>query len=228
MMARVSKTLAALLLASLAGCASMHHRKVVQAPVTEPEAPELSQTPLYSPEMSENNPKTPSLPPATTPQAVVAAPEPPPQKPKKQRKVKPVTPPPAKAGETEVAGPTAASGGGATTSGMDGASGAAEKKAPETQAHAGNSAAPSPIGELTAGDSAAAAQTSRQAEDLIKLTQDGVDKIKRTLTADEKKTVAEIAAFLKKAQQALQNGDVDGAYGLATKAKLLLDELTTP
>jgi hypothetical protein len=33
---------------------------------------------------------------------------------------------------------------------------------------------------------------------------------------------------LKQAQQALDNGDTDGAHTLATKAKLLLDELTKP
>ena len=32
----------------------------------------------------------------------------------------------------------------------------------------------------------------------------------------------------KQAQQALDNGDTDGAHGLALKAKLLLDELTKP
>ena len=30
------------------------------------------------------------------------------------------------------------------------------------------------------------------------------------------------------AQQALDNGDTDGAHNLATRAKLLLDELTKP
>ncbi len=61
---------------------------------------------------------------------------------------------------------------------------------------------------------------------MIKATKDGVDGLKRDLTTDEKKKVAEIKTFLKDADLALKNGDVDGAYGLATKAKILLDELT--
>jgi hypothetical protein len=223
MTARVYKALTMVLLLALAGCAnSFHHRKVALAPALPPEPPELSQSPLYSPEMSENNPRLPSLPPAVMRQ-VVAAPQPAPQKPRITHKPKT----PASMAKTSDADSSS------TTTGMpvaaasgDAASQPTEKKAAEPQAHLAGPPASSPIGELTAGDSASTAQTSRQAEDLIKNTQDGVDKIKRSLSPDEKKTLAEIGAFLKKAQQALANGDVDGAYGLATKAKLLLDEVT--
>jgi hypothetical protein len=220
MTARVYKALATVLLLGVAGCANtFHHRKVALAPALPPEPPELSQSPLYSPEMSESNPKLPSLPPVTMRQ-VAEAPQPAPQKPRKMRRKS--TASTAKTNEADSATTT-----GTATSG-EGAEQqpGAEKKAPDTQAHLAGEPAVSPIGELTAGDSASSAQTSRQAEDLIKNTQDGVDKIKRALSPDEKKTVAEIGAFLKKAEQALANGDVDGAYGLATKAKLLLDELT--
>jgi hypothetical protein len=220
MTARVYKALATLLLLGIAGCANtFHHRKVALAPALPPEPPELSQSPLYSPEMSENNPKLPSLPPVVM-REVAEAPPPEPQKPHKTRKRPPAST--AKANEADSSTTTGTAAGGEAESQQSGA----EKKAPDTQAHLADAPAASPIGELTAGDSASAAQTSRQAEDLIKTTQDGVDKIKRALSTDEKKTVAEIGAFLKKAEQALANGDVDGAYGLATKAKLLLDELT--
>ena len=52
--------------------------------------------------------------------------------------------------------------------------------------------------------------------------------IKRPLSTDEKTTATQIRNYLKQAQQALDNGDTDGAHSLATKAKLLLDELTKP
>jgi hypothetical protein len=48
------------------------------------------------------------------------------------------------------------------------------------------------------------------------------------LSADEKVTVAQTRTFLSQAQKALDSGDADGAHTLATKARLLLDELTKP
>ncbi len=230
MKSHVQKTLAILLLSSVAGCASgPFHRKTPPAPALQPPPPDLSQTPLYSPEMSDGNPKVPSLPATANP--VVKAPEPVVQKTHKTHKPKtPATS--AKSTNTSPPSATSASnpGAAAATSGStEAASQATVDKKPADTQQATNSAAPeaSPIGELTAGDSAEAAQTSRQAEDLIKTTRNGVDSIKRELTPDEKKTVEQIRTFLKRAEQALQNSDVDGAYGLATKAKLLLDELTT-
>ncbi len=59
-------------------------------------------------------------------------------------------------------------------------------------------------------------------------TQQGLNGIKRSLSTEEKATAAQIRNYLKQAQQALDNGDTDGAHLLATKAKLLLDELTKP
>ena len=49
-----------------------------------------------------------------------------------------------------------------------------------------------------------------------------------TVSTEEKATAAQIHNYLKQAQQALDNGDTDGAHLLATKAKVLLDELTKP
>jgi hypothetical protein len=239
MKGRVHKTLAMLLLCGLAGCASgPFHRKSVPPPALQPPPPELSQTPLYSPEMSDgaqNPQKLPNLPASQTPE-VVKLPQPASQKPHKTHKTKPPVstasntsvPPvkaaPKEAGSTTTPPGTAAGGVTSTTSSATestaGTTASGDKKAGDTQqASSGGTG-------LTAGDSAEAAQTSRQAEDLIKATKNGVEGIKRELTPDEKKTVVEIGTFLNRAQQALKNGDVDGAYGLATKAKLLLDELT--
>jgi ribosomal protein S20 len=71
-------------------------------------------------------------------------------------------------------------------------------------------------------------RTKHETADLITETQQGLNGIKRNLSPEEKVTATQIRTFLKQAQQALDNGDTDGAHTLATKAKLLLDELTTP
>jgi hypothetical protein len=81
---------------------------------------------------------------------------------------------------------------------------------------------------LTTGVGAMGEKTKHEAADLIGSTDQGLNGIKRTLSTDEKVTATQIRNYLKQAQQALDNGDADGALGLATKAKLLLDELTKP
>ena len=104
---------------------------------------------------------------------------------------------------------------------------AAQAAVPQT-AGADHPPAASPIGQLTTGDSASGERTKHETADLIGETQQGLNAIKRTLSEEEKVTAAQIRTFLKQAQQALDSGDNDGAHGWATKAKLLLDELTKP
>jgi hypothetical protein len=87
---------------------------------------------------------------------------------------------------------------------------------------------PSPIGQITTGDSATGEKSKHETSDLIAGTQQGLAGIKRSLSDEEKETATQIRTFLNQAQQALQNGDTDGAHTLATKAKLLLDELIKP
>ena len=86
----------------------------------------------------------------------------------------------------------------------------------------------SPIGQITTGDIATGDKSKHETSDLIAETQQGLAAIKRPLSDDEKVTSSQIRTFLNQAEQALQNGDTDGAHNLATKAKLLLDELTKP
>jgi hypothetical protein len=195
----------------------------------------MSQSPLYSPEMNEKSPRLPTLPPST--QTTSVEPPPPPPKPHRARKPKPTA---AKAASADAANSSASgaassseSGAPAATKGAPDEAGVAgtgppEAKATTDQAKAGGDApaSASPIGELTAGSSSDAAETGRQTMELIRGTRSNLDAIRRSLSPDEKKTVAEIRTFLHRAEQALANGDVDGAHGLATKAKLLLDELT--
>jgi hypothetical protein len=213
-----------MLLLTATGCDTMHRKTVSAAP--PPEAPELSQTPLYSPEMSENTPRLPTLP-APTNTAQVQPPPPPEKKPHRPKKTtKPAQLTVAKStGSTppDTAAAPATTPPAATT---EPAPVQVAEHKPATPASAADVPAASPIGELTAGSSEDAAQTNHQTEDLIKNTRNGLSNIKRALSPDEKKTATEIQSFLDRAQQALKNGDGDGAFGLATKAKLLLDELT--
>jgi hypothetical protein len=84
----------------------------------------------------------------------------------------------------------------------------------------------SPIGDLTTGDAAAGQQMKHDTTNLIAQTEQGLAAIKRPLSQEQQTTEGEIRTFLKQAKVALDNGDSDGAHTLATKAKLLLDELT--
>jgi outer membrane biosynthesis protein TonB len=138
------------------------------------------------------------------PPSAQTVPLPPPPPPKKVRKKsKPV----AKPAETQTAAAT---------------------PAPSQQPAAEHTGTSSPIGELTTGDVALGEKTKHETSDLINETQKGLNGINRSLSADEKITASQIHTFLKQAQVALENGDTDGALTLATKAKLLLDELTKP
>jgi hypothetical protein len=163
---------------------------------------EKSETPLASP-----------LPPPSA----QSVPLPPPT-PKKVHGKKP-KPAPSKSTDTTQ---TAAGSSGNTPA----ASGSNAQATPPTVSAAGGSG--SPIGQLTTGDSALGERTKHETADLIGGTQQGLNGIKRSLSTDEQVTASQIRTFLKQAQQALDSGDTDGAHTLATKAKLLLDELTKP
>jgi hypothetical protein len=151
-----------------------------------------------------------------------SVPLPPPPPKKVRHKVKP---PPAKPADT--AQTPAATTNGGTAAAPDATAATAPATPPQQQAAAPTGAA-SPIGQLTIGDSAIGEKTKHDTADLINETQQGLNGIKRSLSTDEKTTGAQIRNYLKQAQQALDNGDTEGAYKLATKAKLLLDELTKP
>jgi hypothetical protein len=226
---------ASLLLVPLTGCI---HKKVKPAVIAHTVPPPLSQSPLYTSEMGDKAPPLPPIP--ASDGASQAQPAPPAQPdPKKYspppHKVKPSPAKPASEGETSAAakeavpasGPPGAQTG--ATAGAEVASSAAPtapitvaKKATEDEAVA------SPIGQLTAGSTQDAGQSRHEASELIRTTQNGVTGIKRSLTSDQNKIVLQIHSFLQQAQKALDNGDTDGAYTLATKAHVLLDELVAP
>jgi hypothetical protein len=96
---------------------------------------------------------------------------------------------------------------------------------PEQSAAQAQAAPVSPIGQLTAGDSATQAKAKQDTLNLISTTEQGMGNIKRALSDDEQATLLRVRTFIKQAKQALDTGDSDGALTLATKAKLLLEEL---
>jgi ribosomal protein S20 len=93
-----------------------------------------------------------------------------------------------------------------------------------------SAAAPEPspeeaaIGALTAGGEANP-QTKQEAADLITSSEKRLNALPAQKAEDEKAQVNKVKNFLKDAQEALKSGDAEGAKTLATKAKLLLDDI---
>ena len=87
------------------------------------------------------------------------------------------------------------------------------------------SAGPAPsvpaVGNLTTSDP----NTRQQTDASIEQTEKTLNGIGRKLNDQEQKTAAQIREFIKQARESLTAGDVDAAHTLATKAKVLLDEL---
>src|ERR1700677_4732000 len=173
------------------------------SPQTKSQQQEKTDAPLASPLPPPSAQNVPPLPPPTT---------------KKVHKPKRPAAKPADTAQSPAAG-------GASQPPASGSQASAQATPPQTTGAAG---APSPIGPLTTGDSATGEKAKHETADLISSTEQGVSGIKRSLSTEEKVTAAQIRTFLKQAQQALENGDTDGAHGVALKAKLLLDELTKP
>jgi len=99
--------------------------------------------------------------------------------------------------------------------------------APPTQTANAAPAAPSPeavIGQLSTGGDASA-QNKKQAEDYLAGLQRRVDGLSASVVRDRKSAIEQVRDFLRKATDALHSGDVEGANNLATKAKLILDDI---
>jgi outer membrane biosynthesis protein TonB len=174
----------------------------LEPPKTTQQA-EKTDTPLASP-----------LPPPSA-QSVPLPPPPPPKKVRRVKKPKPADTP-------QVTAAPAASQNSQASAGSTTAQAASP---PQLQTAATSNSA---IGQLTTGDSASGERTKHETADLIGTTQQGLSGIKRALSNEEKATAGQIHNYLNQAQQALENGDADGAHLLATKAKVLLDELMKP
>ena len=102
--------------------------------------------------------------------------------------------------------------------------------APKTTVAAPEEAAPEPttdtatIGELTAGG-AADPQAQQDATDLIVSIEKRLNALSAQTVKKQKSQINKVRNFWRQAQEALNSGDIEGAKTLATKAKLLLDDL---
>lgn len=80
------------------------------------------------------------------------------------------------------------------------------------------------IGALSTGGDAAP-QSQQQAQNLIASIQKQIEALPANIANSQKKQIRQIANFIDQAKRALNSGDAEGAKNLATKAKLLLDDL---
>ena len=62
-------------------------------------------------------------------------------------------------------------------------------------------------------------KAKRETADLINETEQGLNNIKRSLSTEEKVTATQIHTYLKQAQDALDNGDMDGAHTLGNQGQ---------
>jgi hypothetical protein len=101
----------------------------------------------------------------------------------------------------------------------------AQTPAPANQIASTEPSDQTPLGQLsTPGDPVGRQAISEQ----IDATENGLNGVKRSLSADEQKTVTLIRQYITRARDALNANDLDGANTLSSKAKQLLQELTKP
>ena len=177
-------------------CSCVH--KTNQAQNQPPLAPPIEDTPLPKPDNAPANlpPPVISLPDKNQTQPVQTTPAPPaPQPPPKKKK-------PGKPANPPSQTPTPA--------------------AQTTEQASNNPPAVPASGNFSAGDPS---NLKDQTTTMIADTERGLNGINRKLNDQEAKTSAQIREFLKQARAALNTNDVDGAHTLATKAKVLLNEL---
>ena len=99
-----------------------------------------------------------------------------------------------------------------------------EEAQPPAQAAAPPESAELAIGVLSIGGDAAP-QSQQSARDLIAAITKRIAALPSTIADARKEQVRQVRHFLDQAQQALSSGDAEGAMNLATKAKLLMDDL---
>jgi hypothetical protein len=90
---------------------------------------------------------------------------------------------------------------------------------------AATSADPSPIGELTTGGEAGT-QGRQEAESLLNTVQKRLDQLSDEMKKDHQDQVERVRLFVKRAQEAWKSGDLEGTRTLATKANVLLDDIS--
>ena len=80
------------------------------------------------------------------------------------------------------------------------------------------------IGSLSTGGDASS-QSQQQVRDLIVSIQKRITALPRSTASQQRSQLRQVTSFLKHAQQALDSGDAEGAFNLATKARLLMDDV---
>ena len=80
------------------------------------------------------------------------------------------------------------------------------------------------MGDLTSGNETMP-QSQQQARDLIASILKRIGALPAKTINAEKKELRDVHRFVEQAQQALTSGDPDGAINLATKARVLMDDL---
>lgn len=80
------------------------------------------------------------------------------------------------------------------------------------------------IGTLSAGGDSTA-QSQQQARDLIASLLKRIAALSARTVDAQRKQISQVQNFARQAQKALDSGDAEGARNLATKAKLLMDDL---
>ena len=99
-----------------------------------------------------------------------------------------------------------------------------EDTPPPVQAAGTPESAALAIGALSIGGDAAP-QSQQTARDLIASITKRIAAVPTRTANAQKEQIRQVRHFLDQAQQALASGDADGALNLATKAKLLMDDL---
>ncbi|QNI38151.1 hypothetical protein [Edaphobacter albus] len=100
----------------------------------------------------------------------------------------------------------------------------ANASTPETEPSSTSSPETAAIGSLSLGG-VANPHAQQEAADLITSIEKRLNGLSAQKAEGEKQQVSRIRNFEKQAQDALNSGDVEGAKTLATKARLLLDDL---
>jgi hypothetical protein len=209
------KTIAALafLLALMTGCGLRPHRTPLPAAA---QAPSVAPT-----QMALLIPPVPPLLPVVWERPIKLDTTVPPE-PKPQTQVPPARRPPHRHARTTAAQETAQTESKTATPPANTETAAQNPPA----AAGGQPSETSPIGQLsTANDTSNTADRSeivKQIDD----TENTLNGIKRSLSAEEQKTVIQIRTYITRAREALKNDDLDGARTTSTKAHVLILELT--
>ena len=103
----------------------------------------------------------------------------------------------------------------------------AAKPAPEPAqtASVDSSTEDSAVGALTSGGEANP-RSQQEAADMIAANEKRLSALPAQIVEEQKPQISKVKNFQRQAQEALNSGDAEGAKTLATKAKLLLDDLS--